>query len=375
MSLIDSIITADCSEHGVAGGCTVYDSTLTMMHYASLAGKEVELEVIRSIVESNNTLTFSGTSTMTYIGPRVLSRYYRLQLVGTPSGTILNPIQRDYIAAVTLDFLNSFSEKVPNTVEVISQDFSRRMTEIRGGRQLQVGVVTAETYIYGIGDDLQAFYEPIEAAFTDNEEAYRTKLQQEQNRPGPINDGEDFGATFKDLLRISVKTNETVTDTASSSGDEENTTAVIIWSILIAFSILFLIYRLVKDFLMQKDGHRIKKQKVSDRKVKNQEEAEGESGQKPANYLYGGRDAAKKPNSNRKGASGQGKKKKRPPGGPNSKQSLNADSGHSGGKRPPNRRPGASPPPSNRKNPGADPRKKPVKKKKKRPPRPIPNAD
>jgi len=375
----------DCSEHGVTGGCTVYDSKLTMVHYASLAGKEVELEVIRSIVESNNTVTFSGTSTMTYIGPRVLSRYYRLQLVGTPKGAILNPIQRDYIATVTMDFLSSFSETVPNTVEVISQDFSRRMIELRGsGRQLQdVGVVTAEAYIYGLGDDPQAFYEPIESAFKTNEAEYRTHLQREQYRPSAINDGDDFGAAFKDVLRISVNTNETVVDTATaSSGDDTDSTAVVIWSLLIAASVIFLIYRCVKDFLMEQDGHRIKKESVSEHRRK-QAEAEEGGQQKPTNYLYGARDGdkanGKKKNPNGKGGPpGNGKKKKRPQGGPNSKQSINSDSGHSGGQRP-NRPPGAGPPPNRgrpgsgpqqNRRPGASPPQKPRKKpvKKKRPP-------
>lgn len=346
----------------------MYDNKLTMYHYASLAGKEVELEVVRSLVENNNTLTFDGSNAMTYIGPRVLSRYYRLQLIGIPSDTILNPIQRDYIARVTLDFLRDNSDTVPNTVEVISQDFSRREL-LRDGRQLQAGLVTAESYIYGLGDDAQAFYEPIEAAFRSNEERYRTLLIREQYRPGSINDGEDFGAAFKDLLRISVKTNETVSgSTTTASADNTDTTGVIVCSILIALSMLWLIYRVIRDFFMEQDGHGIKKEKVGERKDQGKAEGGG-------NYLYGARDEGDRANQQKPQGARQngppGKKKKKPPAG---QPPLNAGSGHSGGgkpppkKRPPGARPNSKSPTRPNNNNGPDSRKKPVKKK--RPPNP-----
>lgn len=282
-------IADDCSEHGIAGSCTVYDNRLTIVHYASLPGKEVELEVVRSLMESNNKLAFSEGSEMTYIGPRILSRFYRLHLVGTPTGTILNPILRDYIATVTMDFLRSSSENVPHLMEVTGQELSRRLkdTELRGGRQLELGLVIAESYMYGLGDDTQSFFGTIESAFQNKEEAYRLKLQREQYRPSAINDGEDFGAIFKDLLRVHVRAKET-SNTAGSE-DDIDTAGVVIWSIILTLSLLFLIYRVVKDYFMEQDGHGINKgEKDSVQRQKQKDNvAAGDGTKRPMSHTRG----------------------------------------------------------------------------------------
>jgi hypothetical protein len=282
----------------------VYDNTLSFTHYESLKSKEVELELIRSIEITNNTIAFDGQAEMIYIGPQVLSRYYRLELVGSPADTILNPLQRDYIGSVTFDFLDSFSDQKPSLVEVVGQDFSRRMKEsdLRGGRQLQFGVITAESFVYGIGDDADAFFDAIEDAFRSNEQQYRSQLQKEQYRPGAINEDEDFGAVFKDLIRVSVKTNETSSGGSDDTTESDDLTWIIVFSVVLGLSFLFLVYRICKDCFLVKDGEQIKGESLTERKErkekslaerKERKESGGtvEEHNGPSNYFYGWRNS------------------------------------------------------------------------------------
>jgi hypothetical protein len=282
----------------------VYDNTLSFTHYESLKSKEVELELIRSIEITNNTIAFDGQAEMIYIGPQVLSRYYRLELVGSPADTILNPLQRDYIGSVTFDFLDSFSDQKPSLVEVVGQEFSRRMqdSDLRGGRQLQVGVITAESFVYGIGDDADAFFDAIEDAFRSNEQQYRSQLQKEQYRPGAINEDEDFGAVFKDLIRVSVKTNETSSGGSDDTTESDDLTWIIVFSVVLGLSFLFLVYRICKDCFLVKDGEQIKGESLTERKErkekslaerKERKESGGtvEEHNGPSNYFYGWRNS------------------------------------------------------------------------------------
>jgi hypothetical protein len=273
----------------------VYDNTVSFTHYDSLKSKEVELELIRSIESTNNTIAFDGQAEMVYIGPQVLSRYYRLELVGTPADAILNPLQRDYIGSVTFDFLESFSDQKPSLVDVVGQEVSRRMQEsdLRGGRQLQLGVITAESFVYGIGDDADAFFDAIEDAFRSNEQQYRSQLQNEQYRPGAINEDEDYGATFKDLIRVSVKTNGTSSGGSDDTTESDNQTWVIVFAVVIGLSFLFLVYRICKDCFLVKDGAQIKGQTLAERKERKEsggiEEEHNPNG--PSNYFYGWRNS------------------------------------------------------------------------------------
>jgi hypothetical protein len=188
--------------------------------------------------------------------------------VGSPADTILNPLQRDYIGSVTFDFLDSFSDQKPSLVEVVGQEFSRRMqdSDLRGGRQLQVGVITAESFVYGIGDDADAFFDAIEDAFRSNEQQYRSQLQKEQYRPGAINEDEDFGAVFKDLIRVSVKTNETSSGGSDDTTESDDLTWIIVFSVVLGLSFLFLVYRICKDCFLVKDGEQIKGESLTERK-------------------------------------------------------------------------------------------------------------
>jgi hypothetical protein len=285
-------VSDDCTEYGLTNGCVVYDNTLSFTHYESLKSKEVELGLIRSIENANNTIAFDGQAEMVYIGPQVLSRYYRLELVGTPADTILNPLQRDYIGSVTFDFLDSFSDQKPSVVEVVGQKLSRRMQEsdLRGGRQLQVGVTTAESIVYGIGDDADAFFDAIEDAFRSNEQQYRSQLRKEQYRPGAINEGEDFGAAFKDLIKVSVKTNETSSG-GSDTIESDDLTWVIVCSVVIGLSFLFLVYRVCKDCFLVKDGEQIKGQSLAERKERKDSGEIVKENNGPSNYFYGWRNS------------------------------------------------------------------------------------
>lgn len=284
-----------------------------MTHYESLSSDEVELEVIRGFERNNNSSPFDGQSKMVYIGPPVVSRYYRLELVGPPADTILKFLQREYIGSVTLDFLDSFSDEKPKLVDVVSQDFSRRLREsdLRGARQLQVGVITAEAFVYGIADDSDAFFDAVEDAFRSNEQAYRTHLQTEQLRPSEINEGDDLGAIFEDVIRVSVKTNET------SSGDveAEDNTWIIICSVGIGLSFLFLVYRLCKDFCLVKDGEQIKRgQSLSARKESKTSSGMVEASNGPSNYFYGWRNNGERAKEAPNDGSNRSAKKKIPGG-------------------------------------------------------------
>eukprot|EP00980_Cylindrotheca_fusiformis_P026645 scaffold16771_cov99-Cylindrotheca_fusiformis.AAC.2 len=283
----------DCREYGFTNGCVVFDNTLSFSHYQSLSSKDVQLEVIRSIGDTNDAVSFNGQSKMIYIGPKAVSRYYKMELVGITAGTILNPLQRDYIGSVTLDFLDTYSDEKPNAVDVVGQDLSRRMQEsdLRGGRQLQVGVVTAESFIYGITDDPTAFFDAIEEAFRARAKDYRTQLEVEQYRPGPINAEGDFGSVFTNLIKVSVKTNETSSG-GSSAGETEDNTWLIICSVGIALSLLFLMYRFCKDCLLVKDGAKIDKSQTLSARKESMEIDEDPN--RPSNYYYGWRNSDKR---------------------------------------------------------------------------------
>jgi hypothetical protein len=191
--------------------------------------------------------------------------------------------------------LESFADVKVYRVEVIGQQlerrnrrYNRRQLNLRGGggRHLQsTGAVTVESTIYGIGDDAESYFDEIDKAFSVGGLQYNEALIKEQYLPGAINDGQDFGGVFADLFRATVTrpySNETrAPDPATGVEDTTNNSKqiqIIVFSVVLALSFLYLIYRCSKDLLLVKDGTEIKTQKLSekleDQGEKNQKELE-----------------------------------------------------------------------------------------------------
>ena len=253
---------ADCSEYGLVNSCILYENVLSFQHFQSLTSKEIHLELLQGLERRNNTITANANDVeMVYIGDQVLRRYYNFLILGVPSYTILNRLQRDYIGDVTYDFLDKFSAVEPYEVEILGQQFNRRTMEnqLRGDRHLQVYSLKVDSYIYGIGRDANRFFDEIEDTFQSNQDEYVLQLQTAHTRPSLINgNGEDFGSIFNDILRISVSSNETVIEQTDDI-PSDNSVWVIICSCIFATSLLFLAYRLYFDFLSVKRDQKIKK--------------------------------------------------------------------------------------------------------------------
>jgi hypothetical protein len=267
-------------------GCELYDGQISFKHYKSLSSKDLELELITSLIERDGTK--SDDVELFYIGDQVLSQDYDIILTGVPDGTILNPIQREYIESVTFDFLESVADVVVYRVEVVGQKLerrnrrnNRRQLYLRGGgRHLQsTGVVQVESTIYGVGDDAESYFDEIEKAFSVDGLQYTEALNKEQYLPGAINDGQDFGEVFADLFQARVSRAYSSNETRTTGGDTDvedttnksNQIQIIVFSLVLGLSFLFLIYRCCKDCLLVENGKEIKTQKLSE---KNAEQAE-----------------------------------------------------------------------------------------------------
>jgi hypothetical protein len=237
-----------------------YSNTVTFEHYPTISSKEIELEFISSVTETNNgTLSFGDTNTtqLVYSGAPILKRYYGIQLVGVPSDTILNPIQQRYIGSVTTDFLETYSKQKPYLVDVIGQVLTverRRLGASKDDyhRQLQLGVVTLKSVVYGIGTSEDDFFEAIQKAISSENQKLKSHLQLDHNRPGPINEDKtdsDLGDIFNNLVRVSFTANVTRASSGTLGGTENsNTILVTLFSVLIVLSFFFLTYSIRRDY-------------------------------------------------------------------------------------------------------------------------------
>ena len=78
-----------------------------------------------------------------------------------------------------------------------------------------------------------------------NQFHYKNQLQRLHTRPGPINEIGDLGSIYKDLVRVSVLSNETNVETDNGSlfmYDSEFW--VYVCSATLSLSFLFLVYRI-----------------------------------------------------------------------------------------------------------------------------------
>jgi hypothetical protein len=279
--IVDTAFLDDCTEYGFEEGCIFYESILSFQHYQSLGPKELILEMTSNVVKEPGFGSTENDFDIVYIGDQILQQAYDITLTGIPENTILNPIQRNYIESVTYDFLEQFSDADPYLVEA-SQRVGRRLRYMRwdDDRHLQeTGVMHIESTIYGIGDDLDAFRDAIEESFSTNGNQYRKELIGQQHNPGEINDNGDQGFIFAELFKVSIsrdgsnETSSSADNVANSSGLESQDIQIIIFSTVLGIAFLWLMYRIAKDFLLVDGASKIKKEKLSDKKEREVEEA------------------------------------------------------------------------------------------------------
>jgi hypothetical protein len=267
------------------GGCDLFDSDVVFGHYKSLEARDLELALLLQLNFLKGLGDLGNDINVTFIGDEVLQQQYDISISGVPAGTVLNPIQRDYLQGVTLDFLDAFSKSVPNRVTIGQSTDKRRQLRsrwtIEGNgdsrphwrRSLEAGnVVKAGALIYGIGKDSDAFFKEIEKAFASNAKQYKDDVQQQQYLPGEINDEENFGAIFENITDVSVARSQAseptlppAADTSSKDKLSSSQIQIIIFSILIAITFFWLVYRIMKDCVLVQDGWAVKKEKLSDK--------------------------------------------------------------------------------------------------------------
>jgi hypothetical protein len=276
------ILVDDCSEYDIEGGCDLYDSDLVLGHFESLGARELVLEFLLKLNNRNGLGALQDDLKAVYNGDKVFEQQYAVTLTGVPFGTVLNPIQREYLEKVTYDFLDEFSDAEPYRVEIRqSVDDTRRL--LRGGRDETLGawddrrglqapaVVRAEAIVYGIGDDRKEFLEDLEAAFLKNTEQYKEEVQKQQYLPGEINDRSNLGSIFSEILGVQVKRtgpDEAVTGSSGQTADDgvdSTQIQIISFSVAIGLAFLYLVYRVMKDCVMVQDGWAVKNEKLSEK--------------------------------------------------------------------------------------------------------------
>lgn len=98
------------------------------------------------------------------------------------------------------------------------------------------------------------------------------EVQGQQYLPGEVNDGKNFGAIFEDLSDVSVARSQasepTLPSTTSSSNKDKLDSSqiqIIVFSLLLAITFFWLVYRIMKDCVLVQDGWAVKKKKLSDK--------------------------------------------------------------------------------------------------------------
>ena len=151
-------------------------------------------------------------------------------------------------------------------------------------------LATLETpaIVYGIGDpkNSKEYFKVVEDAFKKNEQRYKLELSKNQFRPGEINDFGNVGTVFQDLTNVKVTPvsgdvggGDGGGSTGSggySGGDQGRFVGdqwIYIWTGVLAFSVVFLTYRIAKDyFLVSTEAKVQKKERLSERQARLKEE-------------------------------------------------------------------------------------------------------
>ncbi len=269
----------DCSRYNLTSGCELYDSDIIFGHFKSLGARELVLEFLLKLNFRKGLGDLGDGISVTYVGDEVLEQEYDVTITGVPPGTVLNPIQRDYLEKVTFDFLEEFSTAEPHRVEIRQSVSDQRLLRRRETRHVhssftrdleEQGVVHAEAVVFGIGKDREAFLEELEKAFVSNTEQYKEEVQRQQYLPGEINDETNLGVVFEGLTDITVKRfgpPSPPTPTVSSSKEKLNSSQIqiIVFSVGLVVSFLWLVYRILKDCVWVEDGWTVKKEKLSEK--------------------------------------------------------------------------------------------------------------
>jgi hypothetical protein len=320
-------------------GCTLLEATTTWSHYESISTKKLTLEVLLGLTDQKENVAAleQDGSPLVYIGDQALQDVFELTLSGVPAGTLLNPIQRRYASGVTRHFLEtnlvvpSAESSSGNTVyDVVVQQQTevatgrrrrqrRRRRMLRGSadyeeddedmelydsernmddvhfsnkdmdhhhpRNLQDSTASLSTLsvVYSVGDPNKAndFSKSIKTLFSKQQRVYTSALKLEQLRPGEINQGANLGAIFQGLIGVQMSgyIPPNVTDTNDDASDEDETDNsklwILIWSSVLAVSVVWLTYRVCKDyFLVAEEAFIHKREKLSERKARLEEERE-----------------------------------------------------------------------------------------------------
>ena len=261
--------TEDCKQYGFEAGCDIYTTQALFEHHASLDSRELILDLLLKLpFQDGYVLDFDGLA-ITYTGVDALAKDFEISLTGLPSGTILSPIQRGYMADVVYNFIESSSAVVPHRVEV-SQTARRKLLRSRELQEEQE-LLTVAT-ISGIGNDADDFQKDIDAAFQSENAQFLRELQRRQYLPGPINDGADLGAMFADVTDVSIwvrgETAPIVPGTVGggdSNGMSNRKIQLIAFSVGLGLAVLFLAYRLLKDCILVKRGFHVENKKLSEK--------------------------------------------------------------------------------------------------------------
>lgn len=227
----------------------------------------LDLTRVFSSSASDGVFVSNSDFKLKYIGDQVFNGNYDIILTGVPSDTILNPSQRNYIEGVAFDFLEQHVDGV-YALEVLGQVIETSGQRLRGLQESGTAQVGAT--VYGIGENPEAFFENVDDAFSKYQSQFLKEISLSQYRPGEINDNENYGKLFGDLFSVTVLRSQTnVTNTNNVSGDGEtgftSEMQIIMWSVILALSVLFLIYKCATDFFCVGAGNRIKKQTLSNK--------------------------------------------------------------------------------------------------------------
>lgn len=261
-----------CDEYGFEiDGCDQYFSQVLFDHYSSLHDHELILELLQD-VQFRDDLGADGSVddiNVVYTGDEVLEESYEVSVVGVPPETYLNPFQRDYLSEVIYDFLKETSGVLPYKVEV-AQSLRRNLVR---KRELQ-GQLTALATIVGIGDDADGFWKEIKSTFDKQKDELIHRIRQEQYLPGPINDGNDFGAIFRDISNIKIAPQRlgNLGPAVGNGGDDGMSKAqiqIISFSIAAVLAFLWLLYRFMRDCVLVEKGFKVENKKLSDVKTAN----------------------------------------------------------------------------------------------------------
>jgi hypothetical protein len=286
---IDQLQATDVGVSGVCGNlivsetCRSYELSLYLRHYPTLSPKEVELGIYTALSSGQESqFRLESGFDVIYVGDKALVENFEIILTGLPQQTILSPIHRRYIEDVTFAFLERFAPVEPYQVEVSGQMiFDQRNLRRMGtyDRESQsTGIVKVEALIYGVGDDATTFFEAIEDTFTQNRDQYRLDLSKEQLRPSDINEFDDLGYTiFADLFSTSVSLRATTragsfSEALDGGGLSKEEIQIIVFSVVLGMSGIWLIYRIAIDFFFVKSSDRITQvKKLSEKKKKEKE--------------------------------------------------------------------------------------------------------